>query len=569
MNLKFEVYNNLTNITLPFDLTAKDLQELLTDGGDSKNGDVSLPCFLLAKTLRTSPVQIAKELADSIWEQSNHAFEKVVALNGYVNFYFPKQQVVNNVLQEVLTKGKEFGKTDLGKGKKVFIDFSSVNLAKYMHIGHLKTTMLGWSLYKILTFLGYEVTRINYVGDYGTPFGKMIAAYKHWGNKKDIDARGVDAIQDLYVRFNQEAHDNQELQDEAREWFYKIENKDPEALEIFNWFTQIGREEATRICTILGVSFDDERGENYYSDKMDAVIADLEQKQLTQESQGATIVDLQEYNLGVALIKKSDGTSLYTTRDLATVEDRYKLYNFDQGLYVTSVQQNLHFAQLFKLVELLDKPYKNTLEHINYGTYSMPTGKIGSRFGKQAIIRDILNAASSQALQVLEARGTKHEDMDEVVRKIGVGALIFEVVKTERLKDSVFDLEKAVNFEGETSPYLQYTYARCCSIMEKVKQQNPQNIVANESVSEDTFELVKLLNKFPDVLISSHNDRETYYITRQLLSIASVFNRFYGSHRIIDQDQTLNQDNLNIVKAVQTVLATGLELLGIPLIEKM
>ena len=567
MNLKFEVYDNLTKLQLPLDLKATDLEMLLSETSDSKNGDISLPCFSLAKSLRKSPVEIANTLASAICAQSK-MFEKVEAVNGYVNFFLKKQSVVKNVLESILQNPSEYGKVNVGQGKTVFIDFSSANLAKYMHIGHLKTTMLGWSLYKIFTFLGFNVIRINYVGDYGTPFGKMITAYKHWGKKEEIDARGVDAIQDLYIKFNQEAQKDESLQDEAREWFFKIENKDAEALEIFNWFTDIGRKEVTRICTELGVSFDDERGENYYSDKMQPVLEELKAKNLLKQSQGATIVNLEDYNLGVAMIQKSDGTSLYATRDLATVEDRYQLYHFDKGLYVTSVQQKLHFAQWFKIVELLEKPYQNTLEHIYYGTYSMPTGKIGSRFGKQAIIRDILLAAKQQAQDILEARGTKHENMEEVVHKIGVGALIFEVVKIERNKDSVFDLEKAVNFEGETSPYLQYTYARCCSILEKVNKTKVSNTIQNQEISDDTYEIVKLLNKFPTTVLDAYEARETYFITRLLLNIASVFNRFYGSHRILDEE-VLNQDNLNVVKSVQAVLGRGLDLLGIPLIEKM
>lgn len=568
MNFKTIVINKLKEVNLPFDLKIEDIQNLLTESSDLKNGEVSLPCFSLAKPLLQNPVNIAKKISDVVYEANFEEFSDVMAINGYVNFYFKKEYVIKTILEEIEHAKDNYGKRSIGKGKTVFIDFSSPNLAKYMHIGHLKTTMMGWSLAKIFEFLGYKVIKINYVGDYGTPFGKMITAYKKWGNKQDVLDKGVDAIQDLYVKFNQEAVEHPELEEEARAWFKKIEEKDPEALELFNWFIDVGKDEVKRICNILGVEFDSWKGENYYSDKMQPVIEELKNKNLLKVSEGATVVDLSAYNLGLALIQKSDGTSLYITRDLAAVQDRYNEFKFDMGFYVTGVEQKLHFSSLFKIIELLDKPYKNTLEHIHYGRYSLPSGKISSRFGKQAIIADLLKVAKEQAMYILETRGSKHDNMEEIAQKIAVGALAFEVVKIERNKDSIFDIEKSIKFEGETSPYLQYSLARCNSIVNRVNEMTNYEKVYNSTFNDEYFNLVKLLNKFPQVVLESANMRETYLLTKLLMQICSEFNKFYAFNRIIDND-FVNIDNLNVVKAVQVVLTNGLRLLGIPIIEQM
>jgi arginyl-tRNA synthetase len=577
MDLKQLVYSSLKRVKFEQDIKAEDLFNLLVEGKELKNGEVSLPCFTLAKTLRKSPAEIAVNLAASIGACGFSAFSEVVAVNGYVNFHFNREFIIKEILTEILQKGSAFGKSDIGNNQTVFFDFCSVNLAKYMHIGHLKTTMLGFALTNIFEFLGYNVVRLNYVGDYGTPFGKMIAGYKHWGTYEDVKARGIDAIQELYVKFNQEAEKDSKLNDEARDWFKKIEEKDKEAVEIFSWFIEIGIAEAERLCNILGVTFDSWRGENYYSDKMQPVISELEEKKLLQESEGAYIVDLSDSNLGVALVKKSDGASLYTTRDLAAVQDRYDTYHFDYGFYVTSVQQKLHFERLFKVVEKMDKPYANKLEHVYYGTISLPTGKIASRLGKQAIVSDILKAAKERALEVLAERGTKHDNMEQVAQDIAVGVIAFEVVNTEKIKDTIFDLESAIAFEGETAPYLQYTFARCNSIINKVdelikagseQEMYLQHTQDYDAFNDDYFSTVKLLNRFSQTVVDCKNARETYYLTKLLLNIASDFNKFYGYNRVINESK-VDKQNFELVKAVSIVLKNGLKLLGIPIIEKM
>ena len=566
MNLKDYVYLNIKNI--PELNTDVDLNNLLIYTIDSALGDVSLPCFSYAKKLHLSPMQIANNFATTI---NCDAFEKVEAVNGYLNFFVNKQKFATEVLNEALNKGINLGKKNLGEGKVVCIDYSSINLAKYMHIGHLGTTIIGNTLKNIYNFFGYKVYGLNYLGNYGTPFGKMITGYLHYGSKQDVEKRGVDAIQEYYVKFNQEVDNHPELMDEARLWFKKIEDGDKEALEIYNWFIEISLVEAKRIYKLLNITFDDWTGEAYYNDKMTPVINELEQKGLLKESEGAKVVDLEKFNLGTCLILKSDGSSLYATRDLAAVEDRYNKYKFDLCLYVTDVAQKLHFAQWFKICELLNKPYAKNLQHIYYGRYSLPTGKIGSRFGKQALISEMIDSAFKKAKDIMLTRGTKVEDIDKIAMDIAVGAICFGVVKNEKTKDSVFDLEKALSFEGETSPYLQYTFARCNSIISKTKI-NEDKIKLNNDVSDivstNTFELIKHINGYEETLLNALNKQEPSFISKYLINLCSLFNRFYNENRVIEND-IVNENKLAIVKVVKNILFSGLMLLGISPINKM
>lgn len=559
-----EVKNNWSNEQVDF----KELEQLFSEIPDINNGDVCVPCFSLAKTLRKSPQILAQDFMQQLSQVKDFKYiVDITAVNGYLNFFVDRKAVSDNILCNIITKDKDYGRHDIGKGKTLTIDYSSINLAKYMHIGHLKTTMIGASLYNIYKFLGYKVIGINYIGDYGTPFGKMITAIKHWGSVEEVKKQGVEYIQGLYVKFNQECEHDQSLNDEARQWFKKIEDGDKEANELYKLIIDISIVEAEKNYEILGIKFDSWRGENYYADKMEPVIKELQDKNLLTKSQGADIVDLSDHDLGVALIRKSDGSSLYTTRDLAAVEDRYQNYHFDKALYVTSAEQRLHFTRLFKVVELLQKPYANTLEHVYYGMVSLPSGRISSRYGKQALFKDLLQKAYDNALAVLNSRGTKHENIEQVAKDIASGVIAFEIVKNEKLKDSVFDLEQAVKFEGETSPYMQYTYARCVSIIEKAKQaqlEQLQDFVPNDSY----YALVKLLNKFETATIESANNNEPCVITKLMLAIVSEFNKFYNFNRIIDND-TVNKHYLDLVKSVKIVLDNGLRLIGVKPINKM
>ena len=566
MNLKEFVYSNIKDIE---ELNqVENFGNLLINTVDSSLGDISLPCFTYSKVLRKSPMDIANEFANLC---ACDSFEAVKAVNGYVNFYVNKSAFTKAVLDSALSQGVDYGRQDIGQGKVVCIDYSSVNLAKYMHIGHLGTTIIGNVIKNIYKFFGYKVFGLNYLGNYGTPFGKMITGYLHYGSKEDVDARGVDAIQEYYVKFNQEVESHPELMDEARLWFKKIEDQDPEALKIYDWFIDISIDEAKRIYKLLNITFDDWTGEAYYNDKMGPIIAELENSGLLQTSEGAKVVDLEKYNLGTCLILKSDGSSLYATRDLAAVQDRYNKYNFDKCLYVTDVAQKLHFAQWFKVCELLNKPYANNLKHIYYGRYSLPTGKIGSRYGKQALISDMINISFEKAKEIMLTRGTKVEDIDKIAMDIAIGAICFGTIKNEKTKDSVFDLEKALSFEGETSPYLQYTFARCNSIISKCNILD-SDIRLGDNIDDildgNTFELIKHINSYSDTLVSALNNEEPSHISKYLLSLCSLFNRFYNENRVIENDVP-NINRLCLVKVVKDILYSGLSILGITPIEKM
>ncbi|MBE5758067.1 MAG: arginine--tRNA ligase [Clostridiales bacterium] len=556
MDLRSIVFDSIKNIEILKDVD--NLFDLLKFNADVSNGDIALPCFALAKTLRQNPMVIADNVVANC---TGDVFEKVENVNGYVNFFLNKKVVFNLVVDNIETKEKE------KNGKTVFVDFSSLNLAKYMHIGHLSTTVIGSVISNIYEFLGYTVKRLNYVGDYGTPFGKMITAIKRWGNEDDIEKLGVDYVQGLYVKFNVECENDESLITDARNWSLKIENNESEAKRIYDKIISVSITEAKRLCDILQIYFDSWRGEAYYNDKMQPVIDELKEKGLLKTSEGAQIVDLEEHKLGACMIVKSDGGSLYATRDLATAIDRYDTYKFDLGIYVTSVQQNLHFARWFKVLELMGKDYAKNLKHVSYGTYSLPTGKIGSRFGKQALVKDMLDLSINKAREIITTRGTKTEDVEKLSKDIGIGAIKFGVLKTERLKDCVFDLEASLNFDGETSPYIQYTYARCNSIVNKCKG---MDVFGKEDDIDniDTFEIVKHLNSFEKTIIDSATDYEPCYISRYLLNLCSLFNKFYNNYRIIDENR-VNNYRLRLVEKVKEVLKTGLNLLGINAPEMM
>ena len=569
MNLKTELLNEIKLMNLSVDLTAYEKMFVLSS--DIKNGDVCLPCFPLAKELKTSPMQIAANVSADINSQLTETslIEKVEAVNGYLNIFTKREIVANRIAKEILTEQENFGKANTFNGQTVVLDYSSVNLAKYMHIGHLKTTIIGLVMKNICANLGYNTVSINYVGDYGTPFGKMITAFKRWGNREEVEAKGVDAVQDLYVKFNKEADNDESLNDEARAWFKKMEEGDKEALELSSWIIELCRGEVERLCGELGAYFDSWRGESYYSDKMQAVVDELEAKGLTKISEGATVVDLEEYGLGIALIQKSDGTSLYLTRDLAAVEDRYNNYKFDKAIYVTDVAQKLHFKQLFKIVELLEKPYAGKLEHLAYGRYSLPTGKIASRMGKQALLKDLLEAGINKSKEIMEERGTKVSDPELVSKQVAVGAISFEATKYEKVKDTVYDMEASLNFDGETSPYMQYTYARCCSILEKAAVTVDLNSLDfSELANTNSYELIKILNKFPQTVVDAYEKQEPCLIVRLLMEIASEFNKFYTNNRIIDNGK-VNNTNLAVVNMVKVVFENGFKIVNIPAISKM
>ena len=529
------------------------LKELIAETVDSTKGDYCVPCFSLAKTLHKAPMLIAEELK-SLIKQSEY-IEKIESVAGYLNFYLNKEKISKAIINEILENKEKSFKNSVGKGKTICIDYSSVNLAKYMHIGHLKNTIIGESIARICEMLGYNVVRINYIGDYGTPFGKIIAGYKLWGSKADVDARGIDALQDLYVKFNQEAEKDSSLDDMAREIFKKIELKDEEYYSLYKWVIEIAIKEAERLLNLLGVKFDSWRGESYYSDKLNEVVDFLSSKGLTKTSEGALVVDLEEFDMPPCLIRRSDGASLYATRDIAAAIDRYENYNFDKMFYVTGHEQMLHFKQFFKVLELAGKPFAKDLEHIHYGLFSLPTGRISSRKGKQATLVDLMNLSLEKATDVIKDRTFTIEKPEDVAKKVARAALNFNAIKVEVGKDCIFDIDKAFSFDGETAPYMQYTYTRIESIIRKSKDLDLSCESDYSAFNEESFELVKMCNKVKDVINLAFNKREPSIVVKHSMDICKTLNKFYASTKVLSGTNSEIKGKLELLTIVKHALS--------------
>lgn len=546
-------------------LSMEELSALIVVPKDSKNGDYSLPCFRFAKISGKSPVAVAQELKDKI--ALPEGIEKVESLAGYLNFYTDKKVFVKTALEKVLEKKQDYGKSDIGKGKTVCIDYSSVNIAKPFHIGHLSSTAIGGALYRIFGFLGYTAVGINHLGDWGTQFGKMLAAYKLWGDAEKVEKGGVAALLELYVRFHKEAENNPELDDLARSWFKKIEDFDEEATSLFNKFKELTLAEAFKVYDRLRIKFDSYAGESFYNDKLDAVVNELEAKGLLRESEGAKVVDLEAYNMPPCIIVKSDGASLYSTRDIAAALYRKKTYDFDKCLYVVAYQQNLHFKQWFKVIELMGYPWAKDLEHIAFGMVSLPDGAIKSRAGNVVFLEDVLNRAVEKSLQVITEKSPDLENKKEIAEQVGVGAVIFSVLYNNRIKDIVFNYDKVLNFDGETGPYVQYTHARCCSVLAKGTLGREKDFSALDN--EESVEVVKLLDTFPDAVREAADKREPCVLSRHIVELAKAYNKFYLAHRIINAPEGAKNVRLMLTSAVRQVIKNGLTLLGMGAPEKM
>lgn len=545
-------------------------KESISTPPNTNMGDYCLPCFALVKSLKKSPQEVATILTTNF--DYTKIVERTEVVGGYLNFFLNKKIVTLNILAEIIASKNNFGKSNVGENKTICLDFSSVNLAKYMHIGHLSTTVIGNCLRNIFNFLGYKTIAINYIGDYGTPFGKMITAYKLWGNEKELNEKGVDYIQDLYIKFCKEAETDETLNEQARINFAKIEKKDSDVYPLYEKFIKISKDEIQNIYKLLNISFDSWRGESYYSDKMEPVVNELNEKGLLQDSNGAKIVDLSDFNLGACLIRKSDGSSLYATRDLAACEDRFKNYNFHKSLYITDVSQKLHFAQFFKVLDLLGRDYAKNLHHIYYGRFSLPNGKIASRMGKQAILKDILNYSISKTKEIVNNNNKlTAEEKNKIATSVGVGAVVFSAIRNEKIKDVVFDLDEALDFNGETSPYIQYTVARCFSIINKVAsiiKNSSYELDYNEISDESSYELIKTLNKFPDTVLLASEKFEPCLISRLLIDISKAFNKYYSNNRVFNEND-VKRTRLALVEATKNVLQQGLTILGIEALEKM
>ncbi len=529
---------------------------------NSEMGDYALPCFKFAKMLRKSPVAIAEELKNSY--MTDNVISEVSSVNGYLNFKVNKIELTNSVISEVLKQGDKFGSSDIGAGKTICIDYSSVNIAKPFHIGHLSTTVLGGSLYKLYKFLGYKVVGINHLGDYGTQFGKLICAYKRWGNRKDVENGGIHAINELYVRFNEEA--DEQMQSEAREYFRLIESGDKEANETFEWFKSLTLKYVDGIYDKLGIKFDSYAGERFYTDKMQPVIDELRQKNLLKESEGATIVDLEEYGMPPCLILRSDGASLYATRDLAAACYRKKTYDFYKCLYVVAYQQNLHFKQVFKVLELMGNEWAKDLVHVAYGMVSLEDGAMSTRKGKVVWLEDVINKCVEKAYGVVSEKNPDLENKAEIAEKVGVGAVIFGALYNNKIKDIVFSYDKVLSFEGETSVYVQYTCARASSVIAKAED---ICLPANYQPNSTEFEVIKAIASFNETLVEASEKYEPSYIARYAVDLAQKFNKFYIECKILTEEGDTKKFRLSLTYATLQTLKNALAILGIGVPDKM
>lgn len=546
-------------------LDQTELLEMLEVPPDPKMGDLALPCFRLAKQLRKSPQAIAQELAQKIGAPAG--IGRTEQLGGYINFFYDRAAFSQNTLSAVFA-ADSWGASDAGQNRCVVIDYSSVNIAKPFHIGHLSSTAIGNSLYKIYKYLGFNPVGINHLGDWGTQFGKLITAYKLWGDDAEIERDSVSAMLKLYVRFHEEAKKDESLDDMGRAWFKKIEDGDPEALRIFGWFSDLTLREAKRVYEMLGIKFDYFTGESFYNDKMQPVIDELKEKNLLELDEGAYIVRLDEYNLPPCIVLKTDGATLYSTRDLAAAEYRKQTFDFYKALYVVAYQQSLHFKQLFAVLEKMGKPWAHNCEHVAFGMVSLEDGTLSTRSGKIVLLEDVLNRSIEKTLATINEKNPELENKEDVARQVGIGAVLYSTLSAGRIKDITFSFDRVLNFDGETGPYVQYTHARASSVLRKYDGAAGE---ADYSVldNDDAFAVVKQIADFPAAILAAADKNEPSMITRHITLLAQFFNKYYYECRIMDADECKTRARIQLTQAVQTTIRAGLNLLGIAAPERM
>lgn len=547
-------------------LSSDDIYQLIEIPPQENMGDYSFPCFQLAKTLRKNPAQIATELAEAIEIED---FAEIKNVGPYINFFLDRKKFENDVINAILDKKENFGRSDIGKGKTAIVEFSSVNIAKPFHIGHIRSTVIGDALRNIHEFLGYNTIATNYIGDYGTQFGTMIAAYKLWGDDDKLNANPIKELLNLYVRYNTEASENEEMMEVARQEFKNLEEGEEEATRLWSWFKDISFKEFDRVYKLLDIDFDNYKGEAYYSKYMPEIIEELKEKNLLVESDGAQIIDLSEFDLPPSIIIKSNGSSAYITRDIATAINRKKEYNFDENLYVVATQQNLHFQQLWKILKLMGYELYKGCKHISFGMVSLKDQTLSTRKGQVVFLEDVLNKAIDKTREIMENREDTVDDIDEVSRIVGIGAVKFQELYNNRIKDYVFDWDEVLNFDGETGPYVQYTYARAKSVLRKAGLGVIKSLDVEKITSDEEFSLVKKLAGFEDVVVKAKEKYEPSLVTRHLTDIAKSFNKFYNSSKIMVEDEKLKEERLALAYATSIVIKTALGLLGIKTVEKM
>ena len=553
------------------ELSADTLSGYLEVPPEKNMGDYAFPCFRLSRELKQAPPQIAAALAEAI---NAPGFSTAKQMGGYLNFDLNRAQVAQRTVEAVL-KGN-YGASGIGNGKTVCIDYSSINIAKRFHIGHLSTTMIGHSLKRMYDFLGYTTVGINHLGDWGTQFGKLISAFKRWGSKEAVEAGGVEALTRLYVRFHEESAKEVEekgthtLEDEGRAYFKAIEEGDEEALAIFNWFKTVTLSDCAKTYELLGVSFDSYNGEAFYNDKMQPVIDELKEKNLLSKSEGASVVDLEDEGMPPCLILKKDGATLYATRDLAAAIYRANTYQFDKCLYVVAYQQDLHFRQVFEVLKKMGYAWAENMVHVSFGMVSYEGQTLSTRKGHIVYLDDLLQQAQEKALKIIEEKSPNLQNKREVARQVGVGAVIYTDLSNNRIKDIDFWWNRALNFDGESGPYVQYTHARCCSVLKKAADAKAEADPDYTALADDAAsELVGLLSRFPEAVHAAAEKYEPSIVTRAVTDIAQSYNRFYYDNRILDENPAVRAARILLTQATRDVLKQGMYLIGMEAPEQM
>ena len=557
-------------ISKTIDINKQELESYIETPKDSKNGDYAFPCFRLAKELRKAPPVIANEIKEKI--EPVEEIEKIEVAGGYLNFFINKATLSEEVLREI-SKTEQYGKSEIGKEKNIVIDYSAPNIAKPFHIGHLRSTVIGGALYNIYKYLGYNVTGVNHLGDYGTQFGKLIEGYKMWGKEYDIEKDPINELTKIYIRINEACKNDEQILENCRNNFKKLEEGDSYCVELWKKFRELSLQEFQKVYDLLGSKFDSWNGESFYSDKMPEVIDILQKTGKLVESQGAKIIELEDKGINTpCIIEKSNGSTTYATRDLAAILYRARTYDFDKALYVTSYEQVLHFKQVFEVAKLLglDEKYTNGLEHVSFGMVLLPEGKMSTREGNIIKLEDLLNEAISRAKEIIEQKNPDLENKEEVAKKVGIGAVIFNDMSASRIKDEVFDWNTILNFQGETGPYIQYTYVRTKSVLEKAGYLSKiEDIKTNNLSDEYSLAILKLIYNFEDVLIQVTDKNEPSILARYLIDLAKAYSSFYNENKIIVEDKEIQDARIYLTYATSEVLKQGANLLGMQMPEKM
>ena len=567
INFKQEIAKNITQaIKIEQDI----IENAIEVPTDTIHGDYAFPCFKLAKELKKSPVIIANEIKEKI-QVDHNIVEKIEIVGGYLNFYIKKETLIQTVLEEICKQKGEYGNSKLGNGKNVVIDYSAPNIAKPFHIGHLRSTVIGGALYNVYKKLGYHVIGINHLGDYGTQFGKLIEGYKRWGDQYNIDEDPINELTKIYIRINNLCKEDEEVLETCRDNFKKLENKDPYCIEVWNKFRELSLKEFQKVYDMLGSQFDSWNGEAFYSDKMQEIIEKLQATGKLIESQGAKVIELGE-DIAPCIIEKSNGSTTYATRDLAAILYRARTYDFDKAIYVTSYEQILHFKQVFEVAKLLgvSEKYTNGLIHVPFGMVLLKDGKMSTREGNMIKLEDLLKEAIARASQIIEEKNPQLENKEDIAKKVGIGAVIFNDLSNSRIKDELFDWNQVLNFNGETGPYIQYIYVRTKSVLEKAGHiPDVTTIDVSKLLNKEAIETITLLYSFSSILEQVAEKNEPSILARYLINLSQSYSSFYNEHHIIVEDKKLQDARLMLTYICGVVLKEGVNLLGMQMPDKM